>query len=590
MANDWLKIPVSTRFIGDPNICQEWFGQAQALRFAVRNSMRLSGLRQGQSQQFAPDGTRIRVKCLSTGDIIEIETQAITPAAVAPSCTITLLNVPAVVQPMKNPGQILSTEVAGVDYIKTYYTVNSTCTTCQNLVWNVCTTTQLGTTLPCAPFIYKTPSEPYFQGDPAWTPPIPADPTNHAIYSLYGPVPACQAEIIQQGQDNGGTYIIWKAYTEWPQGATFSCNGLAYLKLMASISDQNNNVVCYGQSIIKVDCCQKNPNRRNVQLWYSLATGDCGQPFMFYAGVKICQIPPRFGNALLRSWALMSAYDKLPLLTIPDVLGSCLPFTWTFGGMGSLSFNATDIYKTIGYFTPENPEDCHSTVQISVADRCGTKFAFSTYSLCDDPLWNSNPLSIGYTTLWMAINQSQDLQAVGGIGPFSWSLAGPGTLSIDPNTGLEMYTAPASASECPSVTVIVTDCCGNTASIQIQIGGGNPNSQAYCVFSWEIASSQDCAGGNIMTNIYNIYQVWYDCLGNLTSSSLFGNIQCDSSFGISVGSRPCCDGYQSGSNICDQQSCTGYGYADIDSFANGLTVDHRSASDKANGCCPPALV
>jgi len=85
--------------------------------------------------------------------------------------------------------------------------------------------------------------------------------------------------------------------------------------------------------------------------------------------------------------------------------------------------------------------------------------------------WGQAPLTINYSSLSVSCGSSQNLSASGGCPPYSWSLSGGGTLTPDGggNTSAT-YVAPASNPNCANNAMItLTDCCRNTAEIQIAV-------------------------------------------------------------------------------------------------------------------------
>jgi hypothetical protein len=102
-----------------------------------------------------------------------------------------------------------------------------------------------------------------------------------------------------------------------------------------------------------------------------------------------------------------------------------------------------------------------------------------------------NPLKINYTSLLMSCGASQNLSASGGCPPYSWSLSGGGTLtpSGGGNTSAT-YVAPASNSNCANNAMItLTDCCRNTADIQLAVNCYTGAATALTLFDVTITSS-----------------------------------------------------------------------------------------------------
>jgi hypothetical protein len=101
------------------------------------------------------------------------------------------------------------------------------------------------------------------------------------------------------------------------------------------------------------------------------------------------------------------------------------------------------------------------------------------------------PLTIGYTSLVMSLNESQTLTAEGGCKPYTWTLvAGGGTLT-DNGDGTATYTAPSSNPNCVNnPTIGLMDCCGDETTLELAVTTGNW--LAGKIFSWESAGTTPC--------------------------------------------------------------------------------------------------
>ncbi len=603
---------------GDP---RPYYGEGNKLLYQLKNRMSFDQLGQLSMTRFYNNGVVIKAKSVFGQDFIEMYI----PVVGNPFCGITLYDLPEVVPPMMwyaqgsetftqvgdqwvitNPSGIV--EVEGVDYIKTYYDAFTTdCDGCQPIDFTICETEELaddigyatGGTV-CQPFTYDTKDAdgneailyqgatvPYFQGYDWTVPPTPADPENHTIYSFWG---HSQAEIIKFDVDSGGSYFLWKAYTEWsnmgPEVVTFSRTGLGYMLMQAFIDNGGERLCESDQTIIKVDCCEKAEDRRLVQLWWEECTFGWHE-IWWYGTLVLCRVPEDVMD-------LSALYDMVfdhggGFYVFPEVKGGCIPIEWTLNGRGTLTPALPN-----GQFATYAPPPDYSTncscepIIITVRDRCGTEDVV-TFDCCNSTYPNPpGPVSIGYTTLAMHINEVQELTASGGCGPWAWSLSGGGSIEISGICSFVCtYTAPATNPNCADHPVItLTDCCGNTDSITLNVTA-NPDGNAYglctrvttgchCYLNcdppdetlcriWEADTVVtdhivwDCYGNEIHHDGETTYNQW--CYTNL----------CD------VG-RPC---------YCPEGDCDNrIGSACCHFQPDNTMVDLRSDAMKLDGCCP----
>jgi hypothetical protein len=484
-----------------------------------------------------------------------------------------------------------NTEVEGVDYLKTYYRLSLTnCTTCSSVLSTVCETDSISSP-ECHPYTYDASKRlylggavPYFQGHPDSTPPVPPDPKNHLIYSFYD---SGQAEILKFDHDAQGTYFLWKAYTEWgaypPIDIIFSRTGLGYLLLKLFIQSGGNEL-CQVETIVKVDCCEKAADRRKVEIWWE-DFGTC-QPYIMYSGVlydAICKMPTEvsIGGASGLVW-YGCTYPQQPLYAIPEINGSCLPVEWTLSG--PISLWNSDKNDNIVYFKCANDMGCNEEATITLRDRCGSVYVVRGKPCCEE----ATALSISYTSLSMSCGQQQTFTAKGGCSPYLWSITGGGG-SI---TQEGVYTAPATNVNCvDNPTIQVTDCCGNTASINLAINCVEQG-VALGFVHWLECSGCWCVDRGCDQGVISCFD-WindeYDCAGNLYS-------HCET--------RPCgtgnppCNGNTSGWHKVDCDICSPSGCPPTSCYTNqcgcitypncpcDTLIDGRSDADKANGCCP----
>lgn len=475
--DDWrYRYPsagVSWNLIGDPAYCQQFVGEAKNMLYQLKNRMNIAvpKLKSLQDKRSPVPGTTIIVKSIYGQDFIEISAGEELKGKY--SCIITFIDAPLSVPPMKNPGVIKPADVIGIDYFKTYYSIDiSKCPTCQKPSWEFLFTYLQSSPLvplPKPPLPISTrkewPVEPMHYSVPDAIPPID-EPNNHSIYSLS---PPCWGEVISHGTDEGGTYIIWKAYTET---GIISRTGLGIMRLVARIKDNTGKEICAQNERIEVDCCLKNADLRKVEIWWE-DFGTC-QPYINYEGMALCKMPTSVPIGGASGLLVYRVFHKL--YAIPEVNGGCLPFEWTASGALSLFGTSKD-----GLSTGLNViVECTQPGIIKLKDRCGSTYTVIGAPCCDD----AAPLSISYTSLLMSCGGQQTLTAIGGCGPWSWAVtAGGGTISFNPNdSGEAVYTAPATNVNCvDNPTITLTDCCGGSASISLAVNcyTGNDNSLAH---------------------------------------------------------------------------------------------------------------
>jgi hypothetical protein len=582
------------------------------------------------------DGTVIKVASIFAQDYVEIITSG-SVLSVISKCNITFFNVPEVVQPMRLPGLIgrgqsidrngftvtMPVEVLGKDYIKTYYEFSSNCSLCDDLDFSVCDTEELANEvyagytgeLVCLPFTFDNATNINANGDLRYpdvlhyirpasvVAPYFKDPLAHCIYSFWG----CQAEIIETGKDEGGTFILWKAYTEWSRllpldSSEISRTGLGFMEWRGFQKNKNGSELCTSDRYVtKVDCCVKDLADRHIHLWWE-RTVFCD--FMFYRAMKVCEIPARtLGYYEFVHYA--EAYGG-GIWTLADVHGTCIPFEWKMTGPGHL--HLAEPFAHWGSYDPDplryTEPKCEPVV-ITIKDRCGTEREIRA-DCCETQ--ELGVLGIGYTELIMTVDEEQDLYNSGGCPPYQWSLSGVGTLedvTTDPTVGHALFTAPAEITNCSENSVItITDCCGKTASITIWVREYYPGTTAYwiteqatcsacenppthCSDWWpgatkcfkmsSCARAYDCSGTIIDSHryYYGTPEGWHtvedldpgpcSCAGADLWGAMHVGVDCDSS--------------------CIQiKYCGG-----IAARACNLTYDVRTTAMKEHGCCPPGL-
>jgi len=602
--------------------CEQFVGEAKNMLYRLKNRMNIAvpKLKSLQDIHLYDDGTTITVRSVFGQDFIEINAGR----AGFPSCSITILDLPLAVPPMKwyAPGEETftkgeggwvitgpdgKTEVEGVDYIKTYFSwVTRDCPSCSPLEFTVAKGDDaniLTGSSPNRPFWYKSENDdgsliynyegamvPHHMGYDWTHPPIPPNPLKHTIYSLWG----CQAQIIKNGSkwsfsDAGGSYFLWKAYTEWsnvgPGVVTFSRTGLGYMLMQAFIKNEGINLCETEGTIIKVDCCLKTSDLRQVILyWESLSGYVAGgptcynQPFMFYGSIQICEVPGTVGN-----WYSMFCVPKTPKVfyVIPEIKGGCLPFEWTVTGAGFTITKSEPLGETASllYDCPSsNDVPCNMRPTVTVVDRCGTTDSVVLESCCEQQ--HGAGISIGYTSLIMACGAKQTLTVSGGCGPSSWSLSGGGELNT--NTGSEViYTAPGTNPNCTdNPTITVTDCCGSSAQVSLAVNCYTPAGVAlhfyrrlicpenspFCSCHLDYAPIWIYCGthcdeyflcnGELLSATYNDGRPLSSCVCRGSESAIWG---------CNAASEPCCAGGCCGGDILE---------------------DKRTQAMKDAGCCP----
>jgi len=595
--------------------CEQFVGEAKNMLYRLKNRMNIAvpKLKSLQDIHLYDDGTTITVRSVFGQDFIEINA-----GRGFPSCLIKLLDLPEAIPPMKwyAPGQETftkgeggwvitgpdgKTEVEGVDYIKTYFSwVTRDCPSCSPLEFTVAKGDDaniLTGSSPNRPFWYKSENDdgsliynyegamvPHYMGYTTGLGiVIPDNPLNHTIYSLSG----CQAQILKNGSkwsfsDAGGSYFLWKAYTEWsnvgPHVVDFSRAGLGYMLMQGFIKNEGKNLCESKPIIIKVDCCLKDIEHRSVEIWWE-DFGTC-QPFMNYGGVTICKMPtevPMGGTAGLAWYGC--THPQQPLYAIPEIKGSCLPIEWTLSGPIAL-WNSKKNDNIIYFKCLE--AGCNDPATITLRDRCGTEYIVRGSPCCQD----AKEPSILYTSLLMSCGQYQTLNAFGGCGPYSWSISGGGG-TLNTNTGSEViYHAPATNANCTdNPTITVTDCCGGSANLQLAINCYSASGTALGYTSLEVCECRHYTNCNICGFCYYGSGNWHtrkwDCSGTLT-------YDCETNPGCSVGSWPSCGSYTGDQGCFSETNCwtNQCGCGCGPSCPCNAIKDCRTQAQKDAGCCP----
>ncbi len=130
------SVTVSRKIRGDDlDYAAQFNGEANKLLYELKNLMKFRKLGQLKMTRPFQDGTVITAYSVFGLDFITIDVERAVPSIrIEEQCTVTLLNLPDIVQPMRYPGQIRTDEIAGTDYIKTYYIADvARCRTVQPL-------------------------------------------------------------------------------------------------------------------------------------------------------------------------------------------------------------------------------------------------------------------------------------------------------------------------------------------------------------------------------------------------------------------------------------------------------------------------
>lgn len=634
----WPSTTLKTTLSGNKTYANAYSYHGNRLLQEVKNFMKFNQLKQLRAFRIFPDGTTVVAKSVFGQDFVEIfSPEEPILEKQKPYCIITLINIPEAIPPMRwyadgvhdeewlltNPTGTL--EIEGIDYIKTYYTVLPCEEGCTPLDFTVCETDELyeelgiGVEKFCLPYRFDIESLPeelvesFIEKEGPILSASEEDPNNHCVYSYGG----CQAEIIKFGSDDQGAYFLWKAYTEWsvihPSLVTFSRTGLGFLLLKGFIQYLGNDL-CKSQSIVKVDCCEKEPDinhdsdqrKREVKLWWEAEMGpwpqNCqGQDIWWIDDVPYCEVPE-----LINMWRLfrMACIPVNPVFfyVLPKTKGGCPPFEWELEGIGTLTpggyygeYAAYELKSECSVFQDITCQQVLDGVKIKVRDRCDTggyaesikeiTWDMTTATCCEV----TAPVELYYWTSVMGCNQQQDLHAYYGCGPYEWDLSGGGTLEVDEDSAV--YTSPATNPNCTMNPVItVKDCCGNTAQIRIAVNcySGGGFSLGYNSYWW-CPPCEDWGGPyDPCYNHLGVSSSSWDCWGSLgvyCESAAYPSCN-PSSFEVcspKVGGICQTPNDHTKSNCWSNQCGCGCGGG---SCACDVLVDCRTTEMKEGGCCP----
>lgn len=571
------SVTVSRTLKGNREYAQLFSGEANKLLYELKNLMSFRKLGQLKMTRFFLDGTVITAKSIFGQDFINIDvSQSIVMAIDAiSSCTITFLNLPDVVAPMQYPNEIHTGEIEGQDYYKTYYTVDiSHCPACvtENITLGLLMSSSEG--WETGPFL--------FLYDDVTIPGRIHTPNNHSLYGRAG-----WAQILARGEDEGGKYFLWKAYTEEAGmdrllAGQLQRTGLAYMPVRMAAVNAYGKEICLQQGNVTIDCCQKSGDARILNLYSTCPY--FGGAFLQIDGDHYFLVPENVNiNAWLGPCTARTNVGRLAvhLDIFPDIFGTCYPIEWTLEGPGELGVQefreGDDVTMSGAWAEWLQPEEgiaslCDSII-ITARDRCG-EVATVRASCCE----YAGAMEIFYTSLYMELSTQQVLQAYGGCPPYSWT-ASSGTITpLDQYGGNALYTSAAANVNCvANPTITVTDCCGTSASVKFAVGGGDPAWIAFEMCDWHMVG--DCIfditmcagppdGGHKYAGSFRMRR--WDCAGDLLSDC--------SNNTWSMVCEPTCPEV----TTCPTCGCDGAPGCDTTS---GLT-DVRDAAMKLASCCP----
>ncbi len=627
------SVTVSRTVKGDIDYAAKFRGEADKLLYQVKNLMTFQQLGQLSGQRSFSDGTVIKAKSIFGQDYVEIDTTLSTVLEDMPPCSITFINLPLAVAPMKWYPDGIHTfpdghvEVEGVDYYKTYYRLDNY-SGIEYVEWRPCDTETLmadfgfgsGMTN-CHPFNFVDATLPVRDVTP-----IVAN--DHCIYSMA----TCGGEVYSWGEDSGGRYFIWKAFTEWSMLGPYaifynmlggvSRTGLGYMQIGMKITNQSGSkVLCENYGVVKVDCCFKPVAQRPHYMYWTTGVWTPDLGFMLYGDMHLFFVP----SELPAEWAAIYQIAKggIPLYMVPELVGGCFPYTWSkTNNLDLVVWGEQGASATLWIpHTNEVPYGgilpCRFSGSVSVHDRCGGTNTLELYGCCDeidkDP--NRKPLEIEITSFSMLCGETQGFGPGGtGCPPYQASLSGVGTLtpvpSITSGDGF-YYQAPATwAGGCETAaTVTVTDCCGSSASVSFMVNCWGTDEDAFMthMFYDEGNFSSWCGGGCGGTGSYVYgkyiqgYYTTYDCEGGVNANAVYagGYALCSQpsdgacAVAANAGAYCLCVGFCSdcpGNAACQQiPALIHHSYwpsGPSQHYDCDTIFDLRTAAMIAAGCCP----
>ena len=554
---DWYfnfpGVATSREFKGDREVGQRYYGEGQRLLYQLKNQMTFRKLGQLKMTRCFSDGTVITASSNFGQDHILIDARETKPSI--EFCSITLVDMPEVVQPMRLPGGIGETEVEGVDYIKTYIEYNlATCNACsQTPTWD---------------FTFNFISDPNLEY-------YDSQPNNHCIISEDG---GCHGEVISTGTDENGFYILWKVYTEQE---IYNRSGYGFVRIEIDLKNQDTGkIVCKTIQFVKVDCCEKNTLTSPKIYWER--TENCASEIYYTGGTALCEVPSPNSISQLIAYGIQGR-GEARFYALPE-LGGCPPYEWTLDGIGSLV--VTDpLGRMATYFGPESWDDACGSITISVQAKCGGSDSV-TFSYCD----YAGELEISYETLIMGCDDQQTLSVTGGYPPYSWVLSGGGG-SLEADGAQAIYTAPSSNAGCTNnPTITVHDCCGQSKEVKFAVNCYTPDTWWFLASDVVICKCQHkepcpeakCNDPEPWCRSYIHWTEYYRCDNTLFQGcySQCGGKSCCGNMNQGCMSSPlgdCMDDF----GACHTGQCGGCAGEPCP-----CVQDWRGSYEKAQGCCP----
>lgn len=539
---------IRRQYIGDKDYAVKFNGEGTKLLFEVKEQMKFRKLGRFKAIRNFTDGTVITATSVYGNDFIRIDVtkSAETIKAAGAMCDITFIDPPAVMPPMV-PGELQEGDEDGQQYWKMYYSYNiADCPKCEEtLEWTFT-------------FNFVAPEGTYIDH-------YDDEPENRCVMSADR---GCSGELISTGIDDDGTYIIFKVYTE---SSNHNRSGHGYVQIKAEGKDkETSEVICLETHIAQVRCCERNDLEQPEIYWENWQWANCDRIYYGY-DTELCEVRDLIPLSHLLMYAAGESGHAGRFYALPEI-GGCLPYDWSLEGPGRLEpgdydINNVGLHRMATYYPEADYMGCEDVI-IKVRDECGGEDFFRA-SCCNAP--QKTPLGISYTSLIMGCSQSQDLEVTGGCGPYQWSLSGGGTLTVLSEFGNRaQYDSPATNPNCVNnATVTVTDCCGDSAQVQIAVN---------CWFvggALMVCEQIPCWDG--CPSNWNGYMkiIYYNCDGTIfMGPSCF----CSTGFGVVNCASPC-------PNACGLYACPCCWCANCGASGCGI-YDVRTAAMKAGGCCP----
>ena len=210
---------------------------------------------------------------------------------------------------------------------------------------------------------------------------------------------------------------------------------------------------------------------------------------------------------------------------------------------------------------------------------------------CEDCPQVTHPPVIFYGSQQLSINQTANIHASGGAGgPYTWTItSGSGSLSstITVSGANVTYTAPSSNAGCNNnPTIVVTDFCGNTASVKFAINAWSPATSTAGA-NTHLVGNMDCSFPPVFLRatafscigVENDTQGCLRCCAKAGGCWVYDLITCDET-------RPACNeaNLVAACIATDPFGCNTAGDCPV-----GIH-DHRTSDMLTQGCCPRQLL